>query len=182
MNSTDDVDILEKFTRDFCSIVEKHCSYVIVSGFLAISSGRSRATEDIDIILPKLSIEKFTALHNDLIEKFTLFTLNDADVKDAYDYLLDSNLRYVYHNTLVPNMEVKFAKNIIDIDNLQNRIKIPLTNLDIFFAPIECAIIYKEKYLGSEKDLEDASHLRAVYSDEISSEKLNKYERLIKEL
>lgn len=182
MYSTDDSVLLDKFTIDFCKIVEKHCSYVIVSGYLAISSGRVRGTEDIDIILPKLSIDEFKELHKDLLSKFSILTVEDDDIDTAYGYLIDSNLRYVYKDSVVPNMEVKFAKNIIDVDNLQNRIKIPLTGLDIYFAPIECAILYKEQYLGSEKDLEDARHLRKVFTEEISETKINKYKELIKQL
>ncbi len=46
-----DKNILDKFCEDFCRIVEKHAKYIVVSGFVAISSGRVRATEDIDLIL-----------------------------------------------------------------------------------------------------------------------------------
>ncbi len=175
----DDMNILTKFTTDFCRVVEKHCKYVIVSGFLAISSGRSRGTEDIDIIVPKLSFEEFKNLHKDLKDKFSLLNLDDTNLEEVYEYLSNSNIRYVYKNTIIPNMEFKFAKNVVDEDNLEERKKIPLTDIDIFFAPIECAIMYKEKYLGSQKDLEDARHLRNVYVDEIDKEKLSYYENLI---
>ena len=60
--------ILDKFCIDFCKVVEKHCKYIIVSGFVAISSGRIRGTEDIDMIIEKLDIEKFKQLHKDLIK------------------------------------------------------------------------------------------------------------------
>lgn len=36
--------ILDKFTEDFCNIVDKHAKYIVVSGFVAIASGRVRAT------------------------------------------------------------------------------------------------------------------------------------------
>ncbi len=45
-----DRNILDKFTEEFCSIIEKHCQYIVVSGFVAIASGRTRGTEDIDMI------------------------------------------------------------------------------------------------------------------------------------
>jgi hypothetical protein len=43
--------ILDEFAIDFSKIVEKYTEYIIVSGFVAISSGRTRATEDIDMII-----------------------------------------------------------------------------------------------------------------------------------
>jgi hypothetical protein len=181
MNNTDDFDLLDTFTTDFCSIVSKHCSYVIVSGFLAISSGRSRGTEDIDIILPKLSLEEFKILHEDLCKTFTVLTIDDSEVKDIYGYLIDANVRYVYKDSILPNMEVKFAKSLIDIDNLEHRKKYSLTGPDVYFAPLECAILYKELLLGSDKDLEDALHLRKVYDSELSNESFAKYERLFVE-
>lgn len=179
MRQIDDMDILSRFTTDFCTIVETHCPYVIVSGFLAISSGRSRGTEDIDIILPKLTLEQFTKLHVDLSKKFSLFHLEGLPVEEIYDHLLDGNIRYVYKGQMIPNMEVKFAKNKVDEDNLRTRKKIPLTDLDIYFAPIECAIAYKE-YLGSDKDLEDARHLQKVYEEELDNNELERYRLLIK--
>ncbi|MFW6285940.1 MAG: hypothetical protein ACOC16_02105 [Nanoarchaeota archaeon] len=175
----DNIDILSQFTNDFCEIVEKHCKYVVVSGFLAISSGRSRGTEDIDIIVSHLSLKEFEELHKDLLKKFSLLHLDELLVEDVYDYLKDSNIRYVYKGTIIPNMEFKFAKTLIDKDNLEKRKKINLTDLDIYFAPIECAIVFKEKYLGSEKDLEDARHLRNVYLEEIDEKEIDRYSFLI---
>ena len=85
----DDLDILSKFTKDFCDIVEKHTKYVIVSGFLAISSGRSRGTEDIDIIVSKLTLNEFKVLHLELSKKFSLLHLEGETIEIIYDYLLD---------------------------------------------------------------------------------------------
>ena len=41
-----DKTILDKFVEDFVKVIEKHCKYIIVSGFVAIAHGRSRGTED----------------------------------------------------------------------------------------------------------------------------------------
>ncbi len=43
--------ILDAFAEDFVAVVEKYARYVIVSGFVAIAHGRSRGTEDVDIII-----------------------------------------------------------------------------------------------------------------------------------
>ena len=55
----DDKNILDKFVEDFVSVIEKHCKYIVVSGFVAISHGRSRGTEDIDMIIPKMDLNQF---------------------------------------------------------------------------------------------------------------------------
>ena len=64
----DDKTILERFAEDFARIIEKYANYIIVSGFVAIMHGRSRGTEDIDMIVEKLSFERFFELHKALIE------------------------------------------------------------------------------------------------------------------
>lgn len=174
------MNMLSKFVVNFCKIVEKHCKYVVVSGFLVISAGRSRATEDIDIIIPKLSIQEFEALNNDLYRNFVLFHLDGMSIERVYGYLSDLNVRYVYRNQVVPNMKLRFAKNEVDEDNLENRQKISITDLDIFFPPIECAIVYKEYCLGYDKDIEDAFHLRNVFADEIDDDEIKRYQEIIR--
>ena len=52
--------ILDRFVRDFVKVVEEHVEYIVVSGFVAISHGRSRGTEDVDIIVRKVSFGDFT--------------------------------------------------------------------------------------------------------------------------
>lgn len=51
-----DFNILDKFVLDFCELLE---DYVVVSGYASILFGRSRATEDIDLLVPKMEINKF---------------------------------------------------------------------------------------------------------------------------
>ena len=53
----------DKFAEEVCAIIEKHVKYIIVFGFVAISHGRFRTTEDIDIIIEKIPFEKFNAAH-----------------------------------------------------------------------------------------------------------------------
>ena len=43
----------------------------------------------------------------------------------------------------------------------------PFTKLDVYFSSIESNIAIKEEYLKSDKDLEDAEHLRIIYKDKI---------------
>jgi len=50
---------LDLFVRKFLNILTRYSDYLIVSGFVSISTGRSRSTEDIDIIAPIMNKEKF---------------------------------------------------------------------------------------------------------------------------
>ena len=43
---------LDKFEQKFIRIVNEHSSYLVLSGYVSISIGRTRGTEDVDIIFP----------------------------------------------------------------------------------------------------------------------------------
>jgi len=182
MREISDVNILKKFCEEFCTIVERHCKYIVVSGYLAIATGRSRATQDIDMILERINEKKYSELHKDLVQNGFVCVQGDT-VHDVYEYLSDNTcIRYVYKDTFLPEMEVKLAKDIIDSIQLANRMKIPLTNVDVYFSPIEMNIAFKEEYLKSEKDLEDAKHFRIVFKEDIDEERIHKLKKLIRDV
>ena len=172
MRGISDNNILDTFTLDFVDIVQKHTPYIIVSGFVAISSGRTRATEDIDMIIPRLTYAQFCVLHTALTSKFCC--VQSDEPQDIYQYLVDNfSVRYTYHNQPLPEMEIKFVKDPLDEYQLQTKTKLPLTGLDIWFSSIEMNIAFKEHYLKSDKDYKDAEHLRKVYDvDELEVAKI----------
>ena len=178
-----DRNILDEFAEEFCRIVERHIKYIVVSGFVAISHGRRRSTEDIDMIIEKVSKEKFTKLHNELI-KAGFECLQSTKIDDIYEYLENKDsIRYVRKGTfLPPEMEIKFTKDEIDELQLRTRKKLSFTGLNIWFSSIEMNVAFKEEYLKSDKDLEDAKHLRIVYRDNINNEEIEKIKVMIKKL
>ena len=178
-----DRNILDEFAEEFCRIVERHIKYIVVSGFVAISHGRRRSTEDIDMIIEKVSKEKFTKLHNELI-KAGFECLQSTKIDDIYEYLENKDsIRYVRKGTfLPPEMEIKFTKDEIDELQLRTRKKLSFTGLNIWFSSIEMNVAFKEEYLKSDKDLEDAKHLRIVYKDNINNEEIEKIKVMIKKL
>ncbi len=178
----EDKTILEKFVEDFVLIVEKYCKYVVVSGFVAISHGRTRGTEDIDMIIEKLSEHEFSMMHKNLLKNGFTCVQSD-DVKDIYDYLKNKlSIRYVKNNTFVPEMELKFSKDLLDEYQIKTRKKLPLSGLDIYFSSIEANIAFKEELLKSEKDIEDARHLRELYSDKLNKNEISKIKKEIRRL
>ncbi len=180
-SSVRDRNILDEFCIKFCSIVEKHAKYIIVSGFVAISTGRTRGTEDIDLIMERLDKQRYYALHKDLLQAGFLCMQSDNPGVLFDDYLSDNiSIRYTLRNKRLPEMEVKFAKDKLDLYQLQHRQKIPLTGLDVWFSSIEMNIAFKEEYLKSDKDMEDAKHFRTVFAEQISEDEIEHIKKIIR--
>jgi hypothetical protein len=177
-----DKNILDRFAEDFCSIIEKYVKYIIVSGFVSISHGRTRGTEDIDMILEKVPFDMFYRLHNDL-QKAGFECIQSNKPEEVYDYLIKKDsVRYVRKGEFLPEMEIKFAKDELDDLQLISRQKLPLSGLDIWFSNIEMNIAFKEELLKSSKDLEDAKHLRIIYGDKINETLVNDFKKMVRKL
>ena len=173
---------LETFCIKFAKIIEKYTKYIVVSGFVAIAAGRTRATEDIDMIVSKIPEQKFIKLHNDLTRNDFVCKQTD-DPKEIYEYLRDNlSVRYTEKNKPLPEMEIKFSKDKLDEYQLENRQKIPFTGLNIWFSSIEMNIAFKEEYLKSNKDLEDAHHLRKLFKEQINEQEINEIKKMIKKI
>lgn len=180
--SVNDKAILDKFVEDFVEIVEKYVNYIIVSGFVAIVHGRSRGTEEINMIIEKISYDKFFLLHNELIEK-GFECIQSSKVEDIYEYLSNNDsIRYVRKGEYLPEMEVKFAKDELDVLQLSAKTKLPLSGLDVWFSNIETNIAFKEELLKSDKDLKDAEHLRIVYEKKLNETLINDIKKMIRRL
>lgn len=170
---------LDKFTLDYITVLKTHTPYVIISGYVAILLGRARVSEDIDIIIPKISREKFCSLHDDLA-KNGFYCLNAENIDEIYSYLHDKiAVRYAKINTVIPNVELKFVKNRIDEITLSNSITAILGKHHIIISSLGLQIAFKEKVLGSPKDIEDARHIRAVASGHINESEINEYKRML---
>ncbi len=175
--------ILDTFAQDFVDVVEKHAKYVVVSGFVAIAHGRSRGTEDVDIIIERIKKDEFIKMHDDLLlAGFECIQSENPEV--IYDdYLKDkTSVRYVRKGHFIPEMELKLAKDELDDYQIRTRRKLPLTGLELYFSSIEMNIAFKEELLRSEKDLDDAKHLRIIYSDVLDEDEITKIKADIRRL
>jgi len=178
-----DKTILDEFVEDFCKVVNKHVLYIICSGFVAIAHGRSRGTEDIDMIIEKINFERFKRLHKDLVENGFECLQSESSNNIYYDYLVNGDsVRYTKKGDFLPEMEVKFVKDELDEEQLKTRVKLPLTQLDVYFSSIEGNIAFKEELLKADKDMEDARHLRIIYRGQIDENKINKIKEKIRRL
>ena len=167
---------LDQFVLDFCELLD---DYVIVSGYVSILFGRSRATEDIDLIVPPMNFQKFDKLWKK-IEKNGFECINNSNSKDAFEDLNDHAIRFCRKGRPIPNMEFKKASNKIHVYSLKNRIDVFIENHKFFISPIEMQIAYK-LMLGkgdNKKDLEDAKHIYEIFKDKFNKDEMN---RLIRE-
>ncbi len=176
-----DKNVLNDFCVKFCRVIEGHAKYIIVSGFVAIASGRVRGTEDIDIIIEKINKKTFTQMHADL-EKNSFVAIQSDNPDTLYADYLSNNLsiRYIIEDQPLPEIELKFVKDLLDAYQLKTRTKLPLTSLDLWFSSINMNIAFKEEYLKSSKDMEDARYLRIVYKGLIDEKEINKIKQMIR--
>ena len=77
-------------------------------------------------------------------------------------------------------MEVKFVHTVLHKLAFKERVQVKVAQTTLYVSPIELQILYKELILGSDKDKEDALHLREVFKGKLSQEKFKKYETIIK--
>lgn len=175
-----DRNILDKFVIDFTKVLEKYSKYAIVSGFLAISNGRVRGTEDIDLIVEEMTEETFKEFFKE-IYKHDFECVQGDDSKLIWDLYLKSKdtIRFVRVGTMIPDMEFKFPKTEADRVALIKRKKLPLTGLPVYFGSVESTIAFKEHLLKSPKDIDDANHLRRIYSKEIDEKEITRIKKLI---
>ncbi len=174
---------LDVFLRDFLEILKKHTDYLVVSGFVSISTGRARGTEDIDILVLKPGREKFERLFNDLVKKGFWCYQGDT-AQEAYSYFEKLNsIRFARENGIFPNAElvpiIPAKKAQFFEFNHPQRMKVK--NFEFKIPPIEFEILYKELVLKGKKDVEDARHLRTFFSGMLKEEKFKEYKKIIED-
>ena len=153
---------LDKFTISFLNIARDYVDYVIVSGYVSILLGRSRASEDVDLLIPPIEKEVFVNLWKDLESK-GFECLNTSNSVEAFEMLDEHAVRFA-KDLPIPNIEFKIIKTDIDRHSFDNKLKVILDEKILFISPLETQIAYK-LYLGSGKDLEDAKHLYEMFKD-----------------
>jgi hypothetical protein len=153
---------LDRLALEFTTILEKHTPYVIVSGYVSILLGRACASEDIDIIIPRITLLKLKKLVHDLNEK-RFYCLDEEKDSDIFDCLTEGlAVRFAKQKTIIPNIELKWAKNRIQNLALQKTITVTFPQGTLHISNLELQIAFKEQVLRSPKDREDARHIQKV--------------------
>lgn len=170
---------LDKFTIEFTKILQKYTKYVVISGYVSILLGRSRMSEDVDLFVPKMNFEVFKKFIEDLREN-NYYCLNAENIEDIYDHVLNhSAVRFAKINNVIPNMEFKFAKTKFDNIAFNDNIFVQLDNEEIIISNLELQIAFKEKILKSQKDIEDARHIRGVAREHLNISIIEEYKRIL---
>ena len=164
-----DLNHLDQFVIDFTTLLNSlGLRYTIVSGYVSILFGRSRSSEDIDLIIEQLDEESFRRLWEALLEGFEC--LNSHQLGEAYsDYITKRTaIRFSRKNEFIPNMEMKFPQNDLDRWTLDNGKEVVLNGRRFAISPLELQIPFK-LHLGSPKDIEDAKHLYELFKDRLDT-------------
>ncbi|MDD5144464.1 hypothetical protein [Methanoregula sp.] len=165
---------LDRFVLDFTRILEQKTDYVIVSGYVAILFGRSRGTEDVDILIPPLDEDIFGQLHHALITGGYEF-LNAEDARGLFDMLTGGmGIRIARKDQCIPNIELKFLKDDVDQYVFRNRTGVTIPGASFFISPIDIQIAYK-LYLGSDKDIEDAVYLWEIFKSDLDNNRMKNW-------
>lgn len=174
-----DITELDKFVFKTVRIIEKHTKYVIISGYIAILFGRARGTEDVDMFIERIDFKTFDKLFDDLI-KNGMWCLNGNNKKTLFK-LLEDNLaiRFAKKDTVIPNFEIKFIKDKYSKYSLDNKMKVILNKEELYTSLLEMQIPYKLE-LGSEKDIEDATHLYILFEKYLNMEKMKEIAKMLK--
>jgi hypothetical protein len=168
---------LDKLVIDFVRILDRNkVKYVLVSGYVSILFGRSRSSEDIDIIVKKLPKRRFAVLWEEISKK-SFECLVPDNFESAYDkYLMrQTSIRFSRKDQPIPNIEFMFPK-AEDLDNwvLNNGKQVRLNRYALKISPIELQIAYK-LFLGSKKDIEDARHLYQLLKENLNPKLLSEF-------
>ncbi|UHH26607.1 nucleotidyltransferase [Halobacterium noricense] len=171
---------LDEEVVEFVGVLEDcNIEYVIVSGYVAILTGRSRATEDIDIVLEPLDQQTTKELVETLKERGYWGMAMPLD--EMYTMLSSGDrIRVAEEGEMIPNFEMWFAKNEVEREALDKAIAAELGAAQLNISPLELQIAYKlrlAQHAGSTsgKDFEDALHLYETFEESLNREQLEEY-------
>lgn len=138
-------------------------SHVYVSGYVAILTGRSRATEDIDVLLERIDDETVRRIVARLEDEGMW---GPAMPLDSMGEMLEDNIWIAPDGEMVPHIEAKFVDDEFDHASLANAIVARIGDSEIPVGPLELQIAYK-LWMRGEKDFEDAAHFYAIFEENL---------------
>jgi hypothetical protein len=175
---------LDKFVLDFVSLLD---NYVIVSGYVSILFGRSRSTEDVDLLVPPMRYDKFEELWIRL-EENGFECMNTLNVQESFNMLNEHAIRFFKKGNPTPNIEFKIIKTDLDKYSFENRIKVSIGSEILFISSLELQIAYKlflaadgtDEELNADKDIEDARHLYQIFKDKLNKDEFHEFVNKLK--
>jgi hypothetical protein len=165
--------IYDELALKFSNILNQNgIEYIFVSGYVAILFGRSRTSEDIDLLVKRISYEKFRELW--IILESDFYCHNASDPETAYNDYLENRLalRFSIKDTIIPNVEFKWIHTQQQKRVFDNSLEVILNNNTMKIGSLETQIAYK-LYLGTDKDIEDARYLFEIFREKLNFSVLN---------
>lgn len=165
---------LDELAIDFTAVLDDlGVQHVYVAGYVTILTGRSRATEDVDVLLERLDEPDTTRLVDHLEEEGMWGPA--MPLEDAYQMLANGdNVWVAPDDQVIPHVEVKFVRDEVDRASLENAITARVGGAELPVGPLELQIAYK-LYLGSRTDFEDAVHLYTLFEESLRSGELERW-------
>ena len=106
--------------------------------------------------------------------------MNAEEDKTIYFYLEDNlAVRFAKIDTMIPNIELKWAKNDFDKTALEKTIHVRIRKETLIISHLELQIAFKEEVLKSQKDLEDAQHIKEVAKEYLDNKLIQKYKEML---
>ncbi|MFC6988117.1 hypothetical protein ACFQJD_04145 [Haloplanus sp. GCM10025708] len=165
---------LDELALEFSSILDDFgIEHVYVSGYVAILTGRARATEDIDVLIEPIDAGTADALRSELAARG--FWGPAMPLDNLYGMLSNGdNIWVAPDGQVAPHLEVKFVRDEFDEASLRHAITARIGGETLPIGPLELQIAYK-LYLGAQKDFEDAVHLYTLFEKRLSDQRLQKW-------
>ena len=169
-----DIDI---FVLKCAEIISKYTEYVIVSGYVAIFFGRSRASEDVDIFIKEMTVEDFHKMYHEFVANGFEWLIDNPE--ELYkEYLKKGTPIGVWEkNFPLLRLDMKFPKEFSQRALFNDKFKVVFGKHHLWMASIESTIAYKEEIAKSDKDMLDSRHLRLVFEN-LDKEKIETYKKL----
>lgn len=167
-NDLDDLPI--RFTSILDDLAFDH---VYVSGYVAVSTGRSRATEDIDVLLERLEGGRVAYLADRLRAEETW---SPARPPDAMPEMLpdDEPVWVARDGEMVPHLEVKLVRDEFDRASLDTAITARIGDAELPIGPLELQVAYTLSP-GTRTDFEDAVHLYVLFEESLVTSELERW-------
>jgi hypothetical protein len=129
-------------------------NYVIVAGYVAILLGRTRTTDDVDVVVEAASGAEVAA-------RVARCGFKPLTLESNLDYEFSHlSVRFYKPPAVLPNFEVKPPRSFYQRYALARRVAVSIAGDVLYVSPLELQIAYK-LWLGSDKDFEDAVFLYA---------------------
>ena len=154
-------------------LTEFGIEHVFVAGYVSILAGRARSTEDIDVIVERLS----AARTDDLVS-----ALDAADywgpampLEEMYGNLsAGTNTWVAPDGQTTPHLEVSFPTDRYDRASLEKALAAQIGGHELPIGQLELQIAYK-LHLGTRTDFEDAAHLYVLFRESLSEPALERW-------